>query len=113
MRRSIVAVLLLIASLPSIARSESPSQVRAGYGVADATWHVGAGSGQYADKDPNLAHLATGGEVDPYNHSWTQSHSYGVQSRLSIRAIVVEGSDGKRMAFVKMDNYLAADALSR
>jgi hypothetical protein len=113
MRRSILAVLLLVAALPGVARSEPVSKVRAGYGEADASWRVGAGSGQYAAKDPNLAHLATGGEVDPFNHGWTQRHSYGVQSRLSIRTIVVEGSNGKRAAFVKMDNYLAADALSR
>ena len=113
MRRSILAVLLLVAALPGVARSEPTSKVRAGYGEADASWRVGAGSGQYAAKDPNLSHLVTGGEVDPFNHGWTQRHSYGVQSRLSIRTIVVEGSNGKRAAFVKMDNYLAADALSR
>jgi hypothetical protein len=113
MRRSILAVLLLIAALPGVARSEPASKVRVGYGEADASWRVGAGSGQYAEKDPNLGHVVTGDEIDPFNHSWTQRHSYGVQSRLSIRTIVVEGSNGKRAAFVKLDTYLAADALSR
>jgi len=124
MRRAVAAVLLLAASLPGVARSSAASQIRVGYGVADATWHVGAGSGQYTKKDidptspssitdSRLVSLAHGGQFDPFMHAWTQKNSYGVQSRLSIRAIVVEGSNGKRIAFVKMDNYLAADALSR
>ena len=100
MRRSLFAVLLIVAALPGVSRSEPASHVRVGYGVADASWRVGSGSGQYAEKDPNLSHLVTGGDVDPYNHSWTQRHSYGVQSRLTVRAIVVEGNNGNRMAFV-------------
>ena len=113
MRRSMLALLLLVAALPGAARSDDPSRVRVGYGEADSSWRVGSGSGQYTEKDPNLSHVATGGEIDPYNHSWIQRASYGVQSRLSIRAIVVEGSNGERAAFVKSDHYLAADALTR
>ncbi len=114
MRRMIVALLLLVAAVPGIARplTVPGSSVRAGYGEADATWNVGAGSGQYTEKDPNLGHVI-GGEIDPHNHSWTQRHSYGVQSRLSFRTIIVEGSNGERVAFVKADHYLAADALTR
>ena len=114
MRRLLVAVLMLVVSLPLSAGSETTpaSKVRAGYGEADATWRVGTGSGQYTDKDPNLGHVITGAELDPHNHSWTQSPSYGVHSRLSIRTVVVEGSNGERVAFVKTDNYLASDALS-
>lgn len=114
MRRTLAAVLLLVSSLPGLAGSqtEPASKVRVGYGEADATGTVGSGSGQYTEKDPNIANLP-GGEIDPYNHSWTQRRSYGVQSRLSYRTIVVEGSNGERVAFVKTDNYLAADALSR
>ncbi len=113
MRRWILAFLMLVTALPGVARPAPASKVRVGYGEADATWHVGSGSGQYTEKDPNLVHAVDGTEVDPFNHSWTQRHSYGVHSRLSIRAIVVEGSNGKRLALVKTDNYLAADALSR
>jgi hypothetical protein len=114
MRRTLVAILMLVASIPALAASqtEPASTIRAGYGEADSSWHVGAGSGQYTDKDPNLVHLA-GGEIDPHNHSWTQRHSYGVQSRLSYRTVVVEGSNGERVAFVKADHYLASDALTR
>jgi hypothetical protein len=115
MRRVFVAVLLLVVSLPGAAGSQTEpiSEVRAGYGEADSSWHVGAGSGQYAEKDPNIANALTAGEIDPHNHSWTQRHSYGVQSRLSFRTVVVEGSNEERVAFVKSDHYLASDALTR
>ena len=87
--------------------------IRAGVGIADATWHVGTGSGQYAAKDPNAAALATGGDIDPHNHGTVQRRSYGVQSRLTYRALVVEGTNGKRVALVKSDSYLAQDMLTR
>lgn len=88
--------------------------IKAGYGVADATWHVGAGAGQYAAKSPQdpVTGLA-GGDIDPHNHSVSQKDSYGVQSRLTFRAIVVEDAEGDHVAFVKSDNYLAMDALQR
>jgi hypothetical protein len=115
MRRTLAAVLLLVSSLPGLAGSqtEPASKVRAGYGESDSSWHVGTGSGQYTEKEPNVVHLADGGEIDPHNHSWTQRHSYGVQSRLSFRTVLVEGSNGERVAFVKSDHYLASDALTR
>ena len=90
-----------------------PVTVKAGVGIADATWHVGAGSGQYADKDVDVANAATGGEVDPSAHAHTQRKSYGVQSRLTYRTIVVEGNNGERLALVKSDSYLAQDMLAR
>ena len=115
MRRTLAAVLLLVSSLPGVAGSqtEPASKVRAGYGESDSSWHVGSGSGQYTEKEPNVVHLADGGEIDPHNHSWTQRHSYGVHSRLSFRTVLVEGSNGERVAFVKSDHYLASDALTR
>ncbi|MDQ3962728.1 MAG: hypothetical protein M3277_02285 [Actinomycetota bacterium] len=92
--------------------------IKAGYGIADNTWHVGAGGGQYTDKvyedeGEEYRNYGTGGDVDPHNHSLTQKNSYGVQSRLSFRAIVVEDAEGDQVAFVKSDNYLAMDALAR
>ncbi|HEX9711206.1 MAG TPA: neutral/alkaline non-lysosomal ceramidase N-terminal domain-containing protein [Actinomycetota bacterium] len=114
MRRTLIALSLLAATMPVVAGSETQAgPVLAGYGEVDSSWHVGAGSGQYTEKDPNLAHLAQDDEIDPHNHSWTQRHSYGVHSRLSIRAIAVEGVDGRRIALVKADHYLASDALAR
>jgi hypothetical protein len=88
--------------------------IKAGYGQADNTWHVGAGAGQYADKSPDVVQgLVDQGEIDPHNHSTTQKNSYGVESRLSFRAIVVQDAEGDQAAFVKSDNYLAMDALLR
>jgi len=94
--------------------SDLGGTIKAGYGVADATWHVGAGAGQYADKTPQdpLTGLG-GGDIDPHSHSIAQKDSYGVQSRLTFRAVVVEDAEGDQVAFVKSDNYLAQDALQR
>ena len=88
--------------------------IKAGYGVADATWHVGAGAGQYAAKSPqDPATGLAGGDIDPHSHSVSQKDSYGVQSRLTFRTIVVEDAEGDQVAFVKSDNYLAMDAMQR
>ncbi len=84
--------------------------IRAGVGKADASWHVGASAGQYAstkaDADPN-------GEIDPSLLQLKNLPSYGLQSRLEARALVVEGSDGVRHAIVKNDLYIPQDLLWR
>lgn len=125
MRPSRLAPVLLLAltlALPAASRGPAGppddldphrSRVRAGVGIADATWHVGAGSGQYTAKDPDAASLLTGDDVDPHGHSTTQRKSYGVHSRLTYRTLVVEGADGNRVALVKSDSYLAQDLLTR
>lgn len=87
--------------------------VRAGVGVADATWHVGSGSGQYADTRDVGGQLAGDGDFDPHMHTVKNQPSYGIESRLSARALVVEGTNGARVALVKTDNYLAQDHLQR
>src|SRR5918996_4454669 len=110
---SLVLVTLPAARAPAQTEPTSLGGIRAGYGEADSTWHVGAGAGQYADKDLDSASWVAGGEVDPHNHSTTQKNSYGVHSRLSYRAIVVEDGEGDQVAFVKSDSYLAMDYLSR
>jgi hypothetical protein len=51
--------------------------------------------------------------VDPGTHSYRRSASYGIQSRLSARAVVVEGADGKRIAIVKNDLYIPQDLVYR
>jgi hypothetical protein len=95
---------------PSTHPSAPWTGLRAGVGVVDATWKVGASAGQYAHNqgtslqqewDPNLMHV-------------TKASSYGVASRLSIRAIVLQdGSGDPPVALVKIDNYLAQDMLQR
>ena len=97
--------------------------LRAGVGVADATWHVGAGAGQYASSDypdptdpeeflnyrPDIS-----SEWDPNVQHVKQTSSYGVASRLSMRAIVLQDGHGDApVALVKTDNYLTQDMLVR
>jgi len=121
MRRiiTLLSLLAMLASLsvslvlvPAGAEPDTWDGIRAGVGVADATWQVGAAAGQYSDiRDP--ADELQGGDMDPHLHATTKENSYGVQSRLTIRSIVVEGINGERVALVKSDNYLAQDYLLR
>ena len=92
---------------------------------------MGASAGQYAsdregfetdalveaitDQEPPELHpdrLLTA-DSDPNLHATKRKPSYGVQSRLSVRAIVVQGTNGAPVALVKSDNYLAQDLLVR
>jgi hypothetical protein len=91
---------------------EPDSNIRAGVGVVDMTPDVGYCAGQYCDTT-NLFDGLSGGAIDPFLTHKTKHSSYGVQSRLTARAIVVEGNNGKRVAMLKTDNYLAQDALIR
>jgi hypothetical protein len=131
-----LALLLAAASLlggSAVAVAKQPAlpekTVRVGYGQADATWHVGAAAGQYSDPNTGLleglaSYLEEGdvegaaehlqeAQLDPHVHSRAKAPSYGVHSRLTARAIVVEGLDGERVVLLKTDNYLAQDLLLR
>ncbi|MEA2434348.1 MAG: hypothetical protein QOG54_1805 [Actinomycetota bacterium] len=81
----------------------------AGYGDSDATYPVGSQAGQYSTTpDPT-------GDVDPHAQAVKKHVSYGVQSRLNVRAIVVKGcgANDKPVALVKDDHYLSQDAVQR
>jgi hypothetical protein len=115
--RRIFAVLVVVgcAALvvpPALADGPATGQARAGVGVADATWNVGSNAGQYAS-DRDVGGEAQGGGVDPNMYSVKDQPSYGVQSRLQIRALVVQGANGTKVAMVKADNYLAQDSVQR
>ena len=117
MRRRLLAAAVLVPLLgvvPALAAKPGPSggQALAGVAVADATWNVGSGAGQYAS-DRDVSGQLNGGGVDPNFYSAKSQPSYGVQSRLSIRALVVQGANGSRVAMVKADNYLAQDLIQR
>ena len=108
--------LLLLATLcvvplvvPIAASPAAGGAVRAGAAAVDASWHVGASAGQYATDGSFVG--AHG--VDPTTHSYRKSASYGIQSRLSARALVVEGANGTRIALVKNDLYIPQDLLYR
>src|SRR5919109_1617783 len=90
------------------AMAHADGQVRAGAAVVDGTYHVGNSAGQYAStRDQGY------GDVDPHAEQVKNQASYGVQSRESVRALVVRGGDGRYVALVSDDHYIPQDALWR
>src|SRR4051795_4405958 len=82
--------------------------VKAGAAKVDGTYNVGSSAGQYANtRDGGY------GSTDPHLQSVKNKASYGVQSRESVRALVVKGADGKVVAMVSDDHYIPQDALWR
>ena len=84
-------------SLPRSGDGLGRSGCSAGAASVDASWHVGASAGQYASDG---SFVSEDGAFDPSAHSYRRKPSYGVQSRLSVRALVVKGPDGTRLALV-------------
>jgi hypothetical protein len=107
---TLAAVLL---ALPASAAAQGTGQIRAGASAIGASWHVGASAGQYASDGSFVSVHETGPEADPAFHSTRRASSYGIQSRLSTRALVVEGPDGARHAIVKNDLYIPQDLVWR
>ncbi|HEX2125250.1 MAG TPA: neutral/alkaline non-lysosomal ceramidase N-terminal domain-containing protein, partial [Thermoleophilaceae bacterium] len=111
----LLAAVVALLALPGIA---SAGQIKAGVAVEDGSWHVGASAGQYASGD-ELDENDAGGlfasvhSEDPHQHATRRKASYGMQSRLSVRAIVVEGVDGHKFALVKNELYIPQDLLWR
>ncbi|HEV2999652.1 MAG TPA: neutral/alkaline non-lysosomal ceramidase N-terminal domain-containing protein [Solirubrobacteraceae bacterium] len=107
MRRRGTLAALVCAAFMGVTGTAHAGELRAGVGLADASWHVGASAGQYASGRQDTFH------VDPHVHQVKNAPSYGVQSRLTMRAIVVEEQNGERFALVKHDLYLSQDLLYR
>ena len=105
------AVVLVAAATLLAAPAAAQGAVKAGVAEVDASWHVGASAGQYAS-DGSAVDPANG-NYDPTMHSTRRAASYGIQSRLKVRAIVIEGPGGNRMALVKNDLYIPQDLLWR
>jgi hypothetical protein len=112
-------------SAPAIAPAQG-GQLQVGVGVEDASWHVGASAGQYAGapEDPQPSPENPDGNTlefvdhetqtfDPTGLSTRRFPSYGLQSRLSVRAIVIEGPGGDRVAILKNDLYIPQDLVYR
>src|SRR3954454_2400811 len=107
MRLARLAVVLGCTML-AVAPAGASAQVQAGAAVVDGTYHVGNSAGQYAStRDGGY------GDPDPHLQSVKNQASYGVQSRESVRAIVVRGGDGRYVAIVSDDHYVPQDALWR
>ena len=96
--------------MTAVTPAGASAEIRAGAAAVDATWHVGASAGQYAS-DPQIDPAER--EIDPAAHATSKRGSYGVQSRLQARALVIEGADGARVAIVKNDLYIPQDLLWR
>ncbi len=105
MRTGLAALVVVLVCAP--AAVAQGGQVRAGAAALDASWHVGASAGQYAS-DPQAQE-----RFDPSAHAISKAGSYGIQSRLQVRALVVQGPDGRRVAVVKNDLYIPQDLLWR
>src|SRR4051795_2164529 len=108
MRLRLAALGCALAALAVPAAAHADGHVQAGVGVVDGTYHVGSSAGQYAStRDGGY------GDYDPHLQQVKNMASYGVQSRESVRALVVKGADGKLVAMVSDDHYIPQDALWR
>jgi uncharacterized protein YjdB len=83
---------------------------RAGVASRDASWHLGASAGQFADSGVGIARDAG---FDPYGHSTRKVGSDILGTRIVTRALVVEDGAGARVAVVANDLYLPNDLLHR
>src|SRR3954454_1740782 len=101
-----VAGALVLPASALAKKAEKGPHVQAGAAIVDGTYHVGSSAGQYAStRDGGY------GDVDPHAQSVKNKASYGVQSRESVRALVIKGADGKYAALVSDDHYIPQDAL--
>lgn len=98
---------------PSAPPAAAAVTVRVGVGVVDMTPEVGYCAGQYCDYATDTLGGLINGDFDPFLTHTLKHASYGIQSRLSARAVVIEGRDGQRLALLKTDNYIAQDMLLR
>ena len=99
------AACALLANVPT-----GDGTAKAGAAVVDATWHFGASAGQFSATG---AGIADGRGYDPYNHATRKVGSDTLADRITTRALVVEGGNGKRVAVVANDLYLPNDLLRR
>ena len=89
---------------------EGDGAARAGAAVVDASWHMGPSAGQFADSGYGI----DGGRgFDPYLHSTRKVGSDTLADRITTRALVVEGANGRRIAVAANELYLPNDLLRR
>jgi hypothetical protein len=130
--RAVVCVLLVGLAAPAAAMPDVPGTLpgtvddaaeallrgpvtHAGVASVDASWHLGAGGGQFAEdaNDTGQPSAVHGGQVDPFLHATKKRPARGIQSRTVTRALVVEGVNEQRFAVVANDLYLPNDLLNR
>ena len=121
--RLLLGVLVLALAMPAVALDALPGPAaagdlalmpdkvtRAGVASVDASWHLGAGGGQFAETQPGAY---DGDQVDPFLHATKKRPARGIQSRIVTRALLVEGVNKERFAVVANDLYLPNDLLNR
>ncbi|MEN8718714.1 MAG: hypothetical protein ABF296_00465 [Oceanococcaceae bacterium] len=97
-------------SPPLVDMPRADGVARAGAAIVDASWHFGASAGQFSATGVGLE---GGRGFDPYAHAVRKVGSDILGSKISTRALVVEGANGKRVAIVANDLYLPNDLLRR
>ena len=111
MRRSIPLLVAILALLAAAGPAHAEGPVKAGVAVLDGTYHVGSAAGQYATARASEDGIGDAGDSDPHAQNIRKQASYGVQSRESVRALVIRGADGRLAALVSDDHYIPQDAL--
>ena len=106
-----VGVGVVLAFACPAAAGADAGQLKAGVAVVDATWHVGRLGGPVRDDARRRRRRPVRRLRPAALHSYKNKPSYGVQSRLEARALVVEEADGQRLALVKNDLYIPQDLL--
>lgn len=91
------------------APAEPAGVARAGVAAKEASWHIGASGGQFAESEPPFSEEA----IDPHLHSTKKRPSYGLGSKSTVRALVVDDGAGDKVAIVSHDLYLPNDLLTR
>lgn len=115
MRTRLAAVITIVLAMPVVVAASGPAPAPcdavlcAGAATVDTTWHTGAGQGQLGGAGNSF----TAGKFDPFHHSTKMTPTDGIQSRTYAKAIVVQGPDGTRAAYVKTELYLQQDLLTR
>jgi hypothetical protein len=110
--RALFAFLLVVPVVSALAPERALSQestARAGVASVDASWHIGASAGQFTSDEPPFSEEA----IDPHMHSTKKRPSQGLGSQVTVRALVVEGTNGEKVAIVSHDLYLPQDLLTR
>src|SRR3712207_529403 len=108
--RLLLLLVGLLAALlaPQFAARAHAAPINAGAATVDATYHVGSSAGQYAPtRDGGY------GDFDPHFQQGKNQASYGIQSRLTNRALVIQADGGDKVAIVKTDLYIPQDVLWR
>src|SRR3954469_25490645 len=106
--RTVLPLLVAVFAIPTAAQAKGGANVQAGAAKLDGTYNVGSSAGQYAStRDGGY------GDYDPHLQQVKNQASYGVQSRESVRALVIKGADGQYAAIVSNDHYIPQDALWR